>query len=538
MHTFIKIGCISLLLSANSGLALAETALNPTKELTQEANQEAAQETVSQNAPISLAHAQDAARVVALIEQSQGLRAKLPNFIAEANQAVKAHHGALPANVGLTLSKALVNASQMRDNLFDQALRHRSALYRVDTQLSDADRTAEIIIGMAAAITLYDNHQTMSEAFENHALLRSKLNEAYPEFGVEGGFLNASNSRASNPEYRKTMNDAVQYFNDNKPAIAQALNQSVPAVQTLYQYVATSPFIKRIKGANVFKGIIVLPFKVAKGTADGVIGLSDLGLKRIKYTSSKAVGNTMGMVRWRDGKLKNDAAFLEAMQAQLQPGDILLEKSPFTLTDKTIPGHFGHAALYTGTAEQLQILGANSTLVQKNMVNIAAGHTVVEALRNGVQLNPLQHFMNIDDIAVLRPKYLNQQAKIDAVNLALGNLGKRYDFNFDVNTTETIVCSELIYIVYPQIDFVTKRVMGSFAITPDDVAMQAGFEENPLAVALFAHDGKLVLDPNHLDAKKNESGLALYNQLVKGDIQSAKLTTPPQKNTFEGFIKK
>ncbi len=154
---------------------------------------------------------------------------------------------------------------------------------------------------------------------------------------------------------------------------------------------------------------------------------------------------------------------------------------------------------------------------------------VIEALRNGVQLDTLQAFMNIDDVAILRPKYLTIEARLDAVNLALGNFGKQYDFNFDVNTTETIVCSELVYIVYPQIDFVTKRVLGSFAITPDDVAMQAGGANSLLGVVLFAHDGKLVLDANH-----DENGLALYNQLVKGDAPVNAPST--QSAQFKGFI--
>jgi uncharacterized protein YycO len=514
----LKLMSFSLLLMTTGGAAAAEGI-----------NQIASNQTEVIAAPINNLHEKDALQVLALIEQSQGLRAKLPVFFAESKQAIQAHNGALPASYSSRMAKALVQANEMRDGLFDQALRHRSALYRVDTQLSDADRTAEIIIGMAAAVTLYDNHQITNDALAGHPLLRDKLNEAYPELGVEGGYLSASNYRALNPEYRKAMNDAVRYFKDNKPAIAQQINQSSPTIQALYQTVTESPIIKKVRGGSVFKQIIVLPFKVAKGTTEGVVGLSDLGLKRIKFTGSKVAGNTMGMVRWRDGKLKNDTAVLQALQAQLQPGDILLEKTPFTLTDKSIPGHFGHAALYTGSAEQLKTLGANSSSVQKNMANIAAGNTVVEALRGGVQLNSLQHFMNIDDVAVLRPKYLNQQAKIDAVNLALGNLGKQYDFNFDVNTTEKIVCSELIYIVYPQIDFVTKRVMGSFAITPDDVAMQAGFEQDPLAVVLFAHDGKLVLDVTH-----DENGLAIYNQLVKGDAQKNIETT--QNVPFKGFI--
>ena len=142
--------------------------------------------------------------------------------------------------------------------------------------------------------------------------------------------------------------------------------------------------------------------------------------------------------------------------------------------------------------------------------------------------------MNIDDVAILRPQYLSVQARLEAVNLALGNLGKRYDFNFDVNTTETIVCSELIYIVYPQIDFVTKRVLGSFAITPDDVAIQAGDVSSPLAVVLFVHDGKLILDATH-----DENGLALYNQFVKGDPKKNTISTQAetrQNAQFQGFI--
>ncbi len=522
LKSAVKLAGISLWLIATSNTVMAEDAMQKTS----------GQVAINTAQPINNLHEKDAQKVQAFIQQSQVLRLQLPVFMAESKQAIQAHNGALPASYSYRLAKALAEANGLRNGLFDQALRHRSALYRVDAQLSDADRTADIIIGMAAAVTLYDNHQITNDVLAGNTLLRDKLNEAYPELGIEGGYLSASNIRALNPEYRKAMNDAVRYFNDNKQAIAQQINQSSPTIQTLYQNVAQSFLVKKTHGSSVFKQIVVLPFKVVKGTTEGVVGLSDLGLKQIKFTSSKVAGNTMGLVRWRDGKLKNDAPFLQTMQPQLQPGDILLEKTPFTLTDKSIPGHFGHAALYTGTAQQLKALGANNALIQKNMDNITTGHTVVEALRGGVQLNSLQQFMNIDDFAVLRPKYLNQQEKIDAVNLALGNLGKQYDFNFDVNTTEKIVCSELIYIVYPQIDFVTKRVMGSFAITPDDVAMQAGFEQDPLAVVLFAHDGKMVLDTT-----TNNKGLALYNQLVKSEAQTVSAQKPQAEKPFQGFIK-
>ena len=134
----------------------------------------------------------------------------------------------------------------------------------------------------------------------------------------------------------------------------------------------------------------------------------------------------MGAVRWRSGKLKDDVVMLKNMLAQLQPGDILLEKTPFTLTDKSIPGHFGHAAIYIGTAEQLREINAlDLPIVQKNLAKINEGRGVVEALRNGVQLNKLQDFMNVDDVAILRPKNLTLADRLEAVKLALGNLGKK-----------------------------------------------------------------------------------------------------------------
>lgn len=477
---------------------------------------------------------QDALQVLLLIDHSIALRAQLPGFIQESNAAISKHHGALPSAYALRLAKALSTAHQMRNDLFKQALTHRAALYRVDDGLNDHARVTEIIIAMAAAVTLFENNNEMHLAFVNSPLLRKKLNEGYPEFDVPEGYYDAATMRSNNREYRKAFADAVQYFADNRVAIEAEINQSSDAVRALYQHIAISPLLKNFKGANVFKEIVTLPVK----TVGGAVNLTGSGLNKIKFTSSKVVGNTIGAVRWRDGKLKGDTNFIQTMLAHLQPGDILLEKTPFTLTDKSIPGHFGHAAIYIGTAEQLKEINALTLpVVQKHYTQILDGHGVVEALRNGVQLNKLGDFMNVDDIAILRPKNLTPKDQLEAISLALGNLGKKYDFNFDVNTTETIVCSELVYIAYPQVDFVTKNVLGSFAITPDDIAVRAGPEEDePLQIVLFGHDGKLVLGPT-----VNDNGLALYDKFVKGiplpeEALQNKQREAIQRAAFSGFL--
>lgn len=474
----------------------------------------------------------DAKAVIGYISSSETLSSKIPDFILESNQAIKKHKGAIPSAYALRLARALSEAHNLRDGLFKQALTHRSALYRVDDDISDNERVEEIVIAMSAAVTLFENSKIMHQAFDKHPLLKNKLNEGYPEFGIPTGFYDSSTMRSNNPEYRKAFTDAVRYFADNREVIEKEINRSSVSIQSLYQHIAKSSLLKGFKGANVFKKIAILPFKAANGVMD----VSGRSLNHAKFTSSKIVGNTMGAVRWRAGKLKNDAQIFQTIRAQLKPGDILLEKTPFTLTDKSIPGHFGHVAVYVGSKEQLKELGVlEQAIVQKNLAKIEQGHNVVEALRSGVQLNKLQDFMNVDDVAILRPKNLSIEDQRQAVTLALGNLGKKYDFNFDVNTTDKIVCSELVYIVYPQVDFETKNVLGSFSITPDDIAQRAGSKEaDPLEVVLFAHDGKLVCEQQ---SPNKYEGIALYENLVKpADKSSASPLSITQGAAYSGFI--
>jgi len=449
----------------------------------------------------------DAEQVVALVARSRALQEKIPRFVEEAGKAVESHKGALPAAYSVRIAREIAEASAIRTALFQQALRHRNALYRVDERLDDGERIDSILIAMAAALTLFDNAQFMQEHFSGDRVLRSKLNEAYPEFGVGKHYYEDSLLRANSLSYRASMSDAIRFFQDNQEAVADHMGKADNSLRTLYAFVEKSPARMRFGGDDAFRQIADQLGVVLRRSA--VDSVRQVG--KLKFLTSQIVGNTLGMVRWRAGKLKNDRELLALMSETLQPGDVLLEKTPFALTDKTIPGHFGHAAIYIGTTDQLRAIGAlDSPVVRERLEQIGSGHVVLEALRGGVVLNTLEHFMNIDDVAVLRPQKLPQEALRDSIALALSNFGKRYDFNFDVNTTETIVCSELVYVAYPQIDFVTKQVFTSFTISPDDIAkLAAGNPSDPLELTLFAHDGKLAYRKGD-----DVAGMELYRKLI------------------------
>lgn len=123
---------------------------------------------------------------------------------------------------------------------------------------------------------------------------------------------------------------------------------------------------------------------------------------------------------------------------------------------------------------------------------IDAGHGVLEALRPGVRLNTLADFLNVDDVAVLRPKNLDEAQTLESLVRGFKQVGKEYDFNFDVETSATIVCSELPYHVYPDVDWETDTQLGRFTISPDQIAAQALSPVGAFELIVLYHDGQLV----------------------------------------------
>ena len=116
--------------------------------------------------------------------------------------------------------------------------------------------------------------------------------------------------------------------------------------------------------------------------------------------------------------------------------------------------YFGHVAIWTGTKAEVIDAGVwADSVVQRHAEHISNEsdphsrdeHQIIEALRNGVKLSTLEHFLNVDDFAILRPVFPDGAAsdmKREALLLAFRQVGKQYDFNFDVNTTDKIACSE------------------------------------------------------------------------------------------------
>ncbi len=113
---------------------------------------------------------------------------------------------------------------------------------------------------------------------------------------------------------------------------------------------------------------------------------------------------------------------------------------------------------------------------------------------------------------------------LQAIALAFTHIGKKYDFGFDSNTWDTIVCSELAFQTYVNVRWPFGKALGSYTISPDDVAVMAGSNASlPFELISFVHDGEVVSD-----VLSGVDGEKIYRQLIEQE--------GPRQSTFLQFI--
>ncbi len=218
----------------------------------------------------------------------------------------------------------------------------------------------------------------------------------------------------------------------------------------------------------------------------------------IQKSVATAMGRTILSTRGNSGLITEQQA--TQMGKEMQPGDFMLQRRNWHLSNVGIPGFWTHSALYTGSINVLDEYfksefpyegyeSFSEFLKNKNpdVYNIYSekdvlGYqkSVVEAIERGVVIQSLEKSADADFVVVLRPDKLSKRDKMLAIIRALENVGKPYDFNFDFDTVGSLVCSELIYDAYTEnleknkkgINFETSLVSGRKMVSPLDMAIK------------------------------------------------------------------
>lgn len=213
-------------------------------------------------------------------------------------------------------------------------------------------------------------------------------------------------------------------------------------------------------------------------------------LNEFGYDAINGVSRLFGNIIGHFSAIKDRSREQKMIEKIVQPLDIILLKSSGHLTDKFIPGYFGHAAIWMGDKADLQREGWWSlpeVIPFRRMVR--AGKTFAEGLRSGVTLSDLEEFTDGEVFLVIRPVGFSPEEKREIVRLTFSQINKEYDFNYDIESPDRIFCSELVFDSFEKIDWKTHVTWGRVSMTPDEVA-ETALESSRLTVAaLITGDG-------------------------------------------------
>jgi len=356
-------------------------------------------------------------------------------------------------------------------------------------------------LALASALILYDNYAlvvTHLNKVDKKAKLDKIINKDNSEIS---DFLKGIEQEYSSISNYKAMANAVKIYE----RMSQKLSNQGDLLSDFERFVdgtITSSYVYSKKDEISEQTVWHLRRDFAKKWLK-----THLSSEKDEFTNglSKIFGNTVGLVETRKGKLlyqnPNDLnQLMRSLENTLQPMDVLLEKTPFRLTDKFIPGHWGHVAIWLGTEQQLREKKLWATLPQSVQESVKSGKNILEALRPGVQINSLQHFLNIDDLAIIRPNFIKTDKDLAYyMQRSIEQVGKEYDFNFDVETEKKIVCSEIAYVIFnkAELKWPLDKTLGRYTISPDHVALKSTKEAIKKSSFSFTpiklyHDGKLI----------------------------------------------
>lgn len=227
------------------------------------------------------------------------------------------------------------------------------------------------------------------------------------------------------------------------------------------------------------------------------------GLKRVTFPVQKEVAEWMG-----DARLKRPGEYLitieqaDTMREALRPGDVLLSRKNWYLSNIGLPGFWPHAILYVGSNEEVasdldgdadvrewvrsrsgrdltfsEYLAERYPLAwrQRGLSSSRSAFlSVIEAVSEGVIQNSLHQAVG-DSVVALRPR-LPKSGKARAIDRAFSFLELPYDFDFDFATDHALVCTEVVWRCYrsegrwPGLDLPTVSVAGRLTLPANEIA--------------------------------------------------------------------
>jgi hypothetical protein len=183
---------------------------------------------------------------------------------------------------------------------------------------------------------------------------------------------------------------------------------------------------------------------------------------------------------------------IEKVKPMLEPGDIMVERNDWRVSNLLYSGFWKHVVLYTGSLEEMdsyfqnnsvintsvsEYLKQNNPLAYNELMTDKSGYesNMIESKKLVVRVGPMQDYVRSEHLAGLRP-IVSKDEKLKAIIRALNFTGRPYDLLFNYKNQDAIYCSELVYEAYRAredykgINFELANILWAKALMPNDIA--------------------------------------------------------------------
>lgn len=357
--------------------------------------------------------------------------------------------------------------------------------FRDDETLDDDTRQRAFVTAFAAALVLVDGARFLRELVTSRPIVQRKLNEASPELGVPGGAYDTIQKSLVSARHGWHLYHAIRYFEEHEAE----LHASSDAAQG--DLLALIDQLRHRLEVSIYQ---FTKAKLRTRASQVARGLSRSLLGRALYGLQKLAGSLVADKYLRYGHRPSMPPEVEDGLCQLLlPGDVLIVRKEYALTNYFLPGYWPHVAVYLGNAASLGELRLHehrhaAPRWRELLSPEGKEHRVLESMKDGVHVRPIASPFASDSIVVLRPS-LPRPLVADALARGLTHEGKSYDFDFDFRRADRLVCTEVVYRSYDGVGGMaiplTQRA-GRPTLSGSDLIRMGIAQEQFVPVAVYA----------------------------------------------------
>ncbi len=243
----------------------------------------------------------------------------------------------------------------------------RSALLRLvwkylnhDQVRAEKDRLRAFLIDYTAATVLCESSMKFVHNFNRSEKTIARLNEGEPVWGIPAGMYDTVQRNLASESSIRQLALAGEYYERMGPRLEEF------DLGDDSRYASFHAAIRRAGGTMKKLGGPSWAQKFGVASKDLERLIAD-----VKYETQSAVSTWIGDVKIsepREGVSLIPAEQLNRLKPMLKPGDVLIERRNWYVSNAFLPGYWPHAALYVGSAEDLKNLGlADDPYVQKHL---------------------------------------------------------------------------------------------------------------------------------------------------------------------------